>query len=453
MAEPRKQTCTMHMYLKKMIDGDIRSGTGARRLAGQWNNEMINELVVSVLNNDYIPPVILKEEEKSFLWIIDGLQRSVSLMLFRYGNYKITSSVDKSFITYIKEVKDENGGIVCKESSFDIRNKTYEKLPCELKKRFDAYQIEEVIYQECDTQRISRLIKIYNNYTSMNAAQKALTCIDNFAEDIREITELDFFNKYGIYNENQRTKGVLEKIVVEAVMCMFYPEFWNKQTKQICRHLNQNASRREFLHFKNNIRRLEKVITKDVKEIYAGKDSFLWFALFDRFADRGMPDIRFAEFVTEFKNGLRYKKVDGKLFDSVDKHKGEKDKEVVISRLNILEALMNGYLSDAAEYSTDMNLLDFVRESVGYYITGEDIEQYSEVLYDLTLNVDNSSRLLDIQNRFSLIALVAYSFENDIDLDDWIVRYFDKHSSYISNQTENYISMKKDVDNYFGITV
>ena len=141
------------------------------------------------------------------------------------------------------------------------------------------------------------------------------------------------------------------------------------------------------------------------------------------------------------------------MFDDADKNKGTKDKAVIIDKLYILEALMNDYLDDNTEYTENMKVLDFVKETVDGYIIEEDVEQYSEVLDDLTLNVDNSSRLLDRQNRLSLIALVAYSFKNDVDLDDWIISFFDKHRSYNSNQMENYMSMKNDVDRYFSIAV
>lgn len=60
MAKPRKQTYTMYMYLKKIMDKDIRSDADVQRLAGQWDNEMVNELVVTVLTDNYIPPLFLE---------------------------------------------------------------------------------------------------------------------------------------------------------------------------------------------------------------------------------------------------------------------------------------------------------------------------------------------------------------------------------------------------------
>ena len=55
MAKPRKQVYTLEMYLKKLKDQDIRSDQDVQRLSGQWNNSMASELIVSVLNSEYMP--------------------------------------------------------------------------------------------------------------------------------------------------------------------------------------------------------------------------------------------------------------------------------------------------------------------------------------------------------------------------------------------------------------
>lgn len=52
MARPRKQTYTMDMYLKKMKDGDICNNADVQRQFA-WNNEQINELIITVLTDDY----------------------------------------------------------------------------------------------------------------------------------------------------------------------------------------------------------------------------------------------------------------------------------------------------------------------------------------------------------------------------------------------------------------
>ena len=43
------------------------------------------------------------------------------------------------------------------------------------------------------------------------------------------------------------------------------------------------------------------------------------------------------------------------------------------------------------------------------------------------------------------MGIVAYSFENYIDLDDWIVDYCSRNDGYISDQKENYEHMKNDL--------
>ena len=142
MARPRKQTYTLEMYLKKLKDQDIRLDQDVQRLSDQWNNSMMNELLVTVLNDGYIPPIILAQEPNSQMWTVDGLQRSSTFMRFRYGNYKITTSVEEPIITYRAKVRDSesevmidgNGDIVWEDRQFDIRHKSYSQLPEELKK-------------------------------------------------------------------------------------------------------------------------------------------------------------------------------------------------------------------------------------------------------------------------------------------------------------------------------
>ena len=110
---------------------------------------------------------------------------------------------------------------------------------------------------------------------------------------------------------------------------------------------------------------------------------------------------------------------------------------------------MNEYLL-GVENGIEKNYseLDFIRENVSDTVTEEDVSLYKDTLDDLTVNVDNSSKLLEKQNELSLLAIVAFSFENDIDLDGWIVNYFERNTSYNSNQEKNYEHMKYDLLNF-----
>ena len=79
-----------------------------------------------------------------------------------------------------------------------------------------------------------------------------------------------------------------------------------------------------------------------------------------------------------------------------------------------------------------------------------DIEQYAEVLETLTKNIGHCSKLFENENMPSLIAVVAWSFENDVDLDEWILDYCDRTDSYISDQEENFRHMCEDLEQYIN---
>ncbi|MCI8427740.1 MAG: DUF262 domain-containing protein [Lachnospira sp.] len=344
MARPRKQTYTMSMYLDKIKDGDICNEADVQRHF-VWTKEQINEFIVTILTEDYIPPIILGEENSSQLYIVDGGQRSCALNWFRNGNYRITASVENSIIYYKKKVKDKNETIVWKDCMYDVKNKTYDNLPIELKKKFNEYQIETVIHEHCDMHKISRYIKRYNNHSPMNTNQKAFTYIDKFAKYIRTILNHKFFLDCSNYTEAEKVKGTVERVIIEAVMCTNHLEQWKKSTKKICSYLNANAAKGEFENLLKNLYRLEHIITKDVKDIFNSKDSFLFLTLFDKFTTYGIEDIQFAEFLREFKNNLREnKQINNVFFDEIDKNKGTKDKQVIISKLQFLETLMLEFL-------------------------------------------------------------------------------------------------------------
>lgn len=445
MNRPRRPVYTMEMYLKKIKDMDIRNDADTQRQF-VWNNEQVNELIVTVLTEDYIPPIILAEMEDSQLWIVDGGQRSASFNKFRYGNYKITSAIENSIIPYKKKNRDENGKIIWEDAIFDIRNKTYDKLPEELQKKFNEYQIEMAIHENCDARRIAQLIKRYNNHTSMNVNQKAFTYIDNFAREVRDIIENRFFLDCGVYTEKEKNKGVLERLVLESVMCMFHFDNWKKQTKHLAGYLNVNSTQDEFEILNSNIKRLEKVITEDLRDLFSSKDSFIWFTLFNKFTELGFEDERFASFLRAFKNGLKSELVNGISFVEINKNKGTKDKTVIDAKLNILINLMCGFLKVSNDFLCIDKTLDFVKNNVNEDVNEEDIELYIKIFNDLTREFKDKRAVFN--NKLALIAIIAYACEQDLDLDEWIKEHYKVKT--FADQTENYIYMKKSLTDYLN---
>ena len=447
MARPRKQTYTLEMYLKKLKNGDIDNSADVQRNF-VWKAEQINGLMVTVLTDDYIPPIILGEEDNTQLHIADGGQRSAALKLFRHGNYKITSAVEDSIILYKKKVKDDNGKIMWEDAEFDIRNKTFEMLPDELKKKFDEYQIETVIHENCDRYTISKYIKRYNAQVPMNTNQKAYTYLYNHAEYVNQILENDFFVNYSNYTESEKTKGTVERVVMESVMCMFHLETWKKSAKQIADFLNKNSSKEEFEQLNNNLHRLKKIITENTKDIFNSKDSFIWLTFFDRFTKLGVEDIKFAEFLSSFKNGLRNKSVDGKLFDTVDQSGSTKDKAIILSKLHILEKLLHDFLAIDEEDLEEVDYIEFVKENVEDIID-EDIIDIQAIANDVSEELDEDSWILSDKNYPSYFAIVGLAFRKELEeeLKEWIKIYI-KNNQFILNQQKAFLHMKKSFETF-----
>lgn len=456
MARPRKQTYTLEMYLEKNKDGDISNDADTQRKPA-WK-AIINGLIVTVLTDDYIPPIILAEEDTSQLHIADGGSRTAALMMFRHGNYKITSSVEDSVILYKKKEKDEDENIIWKDENFDIKGKTYEQLPEELKKKFNEYQIETVIHEHCDKNKIAKYIKRYNEHSAMNTDQKAFTYIDKFANRIRKILESKFFLDCNVYSENDKTKGAIERIIVETMMCTNHFDKWNKQIKSVCKYLNDNATDEEFDVLANNLHRLENIITDDIRCIFDKKDSFIFLTLFNRFTKLGVEDIKFAEFLRAFKTNLRKTKrnINGFLFDEIKKNSSTKDKQVIIDKLDMLEKLMLDFLHiNSKEQAEILNnrfvtSKDIIKEYVNNDVDDDEIELYEMMANDISEVIDDiDSEFLSDNNRPSFVALVGYAdkLHNDKLLSDWLV-HFEKKKDLISDQIQNFLHMKQDLDRF-----
>ena len=446
MARPRRHTYTMSQYLENVRGGYISNDADTQRKPA-WKT-IIDSMARTILTDDYIPALILAEENNGQSHIVDGGSRTFAFFMLKYGNYKIKKSVEKPIIKYKSMSRDENGSILWKDEEFDIRNKTYGQFPKELQKRFNEYQVETVIHENCDEERISELIKMYNEHSAMSVSQKAFTYIAKFAKDVHNILENDFFIDCGCYKEKEKENGVMEKVILESVMAIFHLNEWKKTTKQIATYLNNNAAKEEFDTVNNYFTRL-KVVGNEFKDLFSSKNTFIWLSLFDKFNSLDVEDAMFTEFLREFKNVLKFKEINGVSFDELDQKKNTKDKTLIIEKIELLEQLMNDFISEKTE-ELNNNTTYLVKEVVNENCTKEDIEFYESLLDDYFLEVDNGSKLLEINNKPSLVAIVGYACnkEDDILFARWIVDYFEKENTYKQNQKENYFYMKNSFDNF-----
>lgn len=358
----RKQTFSLDQYLKLMKAETIRSDQDCQRMSGQWNANMVNELIATVLNDGYIPPIILGEETVNGItrqWIIDGLQRSSSLSMFRYGNTKITKNLDECMITYQRKIldedgkpkRDEQGEIIWESVEYDIRNKTYSQLPEELKDRFNGYQLETAVHQECDITEISKLVRKYNNHTAMNQAQRALTYVDAFAGEIRRIIDNRFFLDMYTCSRNDRKNGTLERIVGDMILLCNYPDQYKKDTKQGFKWLNENGTISDFENINNLLTRLMVSVdaTIEVRKLFNSKHAHIFVAAFKTFTESGRNDAEFGKFLKWFVNGGSETEIDGKSWDVLGVDRSTRDVGVVHGKVDHLVALMEQYFKKVSK--------------------------------------------------------------------------------------------------------
>lgn len=442
MARPRRQTFTMKQYIDDLREGYISNNASTQRNPA-WE-PIVDGLAVTILTDDYIPPIILSERDDGLTIIVDGGSRTAAFRMICEGNHKIKSSVEDPIIPYKKIEKDENGKTVFIDAEFDIRNKTFEQFPTELQKKFYKYQLETVIHENCNKEKESKYQRRYNSNTGMNANQKMFLYIPNFADQIREMIDRPFFVRCNVFSGKEKEKGLLERTISESVMCMFHFDKWNKNGKKIATYLNENASEDQFNKLDSNLERLENVITDTTKTLFNSKDCFIWLTLFEKFTQYGLDDVKFAEFLDAFVGDLRNKSVDGKLFYTADEKGSTKDKAVIVDKLHILETLMKEFLHIEEPVTPE----SFIAEMVGLPIEKVEpvMEVYEETLDGLEDNaIRDGSKLLDAANRLSLLAMVAYSYKNDVDLDDWLEEYAAKNNMYYPDQRKNYLHMLKSL--------
>lgn len=362
MAKIRKQTYSLDQYLKLVKAETIRTDQDCQRLSGQWNQNMVNELIATVLTENYIPPIILGEETVNGItrqWIIDGLQRSSSLSMFRYANTRITKNLDEFMVTYQRKIldsngkpqRDGNGEILWESEDFDIRNKTYEQLPEELKERFNGYQIEVAIHQNCSMEELSKLVRKYNNHMAMNTAQKAFTYVDSFAREIRHITENRFFSDVYSSSQKGRLNGTFERISGDIVLLCNYPNKYRKDTKLEFKWLNENAALCDFESVDSLLTRLTASIepTKEIRALFNGKNTSAFVTAFKAFTETGRKDKEFGAFLKWFVDCGNKTEIDGKTWETLDISHSTRDSSIVHGKVDYLVAVMEQYFKEASK--------------------------------------------------------------------------------------------------------
>jgi hypothetical protein len=228
----------------------------------------------------------------------------------------------------------------------------------------------------------------------------------------------------------------------------------------MCDYLNENSSEQEYknieVYFKRLIPYCDKIDESEVAALFTSKNLFIWMMVFNRFTNLHISDDRFGEFLKAFVNSLKFKEIDGEDWDKIDSDRNTKDKSLINRKVDYITFLMEEFLHNTAENKVDSNEVITGNESFIANILNMDLEKvidemdvYNETLDSLTeKTIRDGSKLLNIENRKSLLALVAYSYERDVNLDEWLEQYAAKNNMYFPDQRKNFLHMKKDFINY-----
>jgi hypothetical protein len=92
------------------------------------------------------------------------------------------------------------------------------------------------------------------------------------------------------------------------------------------------------------------------------------------------------------------------------------------------------YFDVSEDFFDEDGLLNFVKINVSDDVNEEDIELYKEIAEDL---VDKS---LLTKNRASIVSIVAYSCQKDIDLEGWLPDYVLK-TEFSKDHRNNFLEM------------
>lgn len=315
---------------KKLSRHQLRDNHVLQRSSGQWNNYYKSELIADILQGKSLTQIIISEEIKdgiTMYWLIDGKQRCTNIDNYLHDGFPIPE-----------------------QKVFDIRNKKFSQLPEELRDQFLEYQIPAMLNLNCSKKEIAYDIARFNRCRPMTVAQNGWTGLDeDFAQLVDNILKMDFFQAdsgISAYRESNLKSGMMRRMIVESVMAINYLDSYNKDFRKMCEYLSKEANDAVFTDFYSLIERLGSISDKRIADIFNIKDSFLWFALFDRFTKLDIEDKKFVDFVIQFKGKLHSKAVRGISFDQLNE-KSTKDKSIVIGKLNCLETLMKNYFKIA----------------------------------------------------------------------------------------------------------
>ena len=168
---------------------------------------------------------------------------------------------------------------------------------------------------------------------------------DEFAREIRDITESRFFLDVYTCNRNDRKNGTLERIVGDMVILCNYPEAYKKDSKRNFKWLNENASISNFEEMNRLLADLTASVeaTKEIRQLFNNKHAHLFVAAFKTFVESGRKGTEYGNFLNWFiKVGCKTE-IGGNTWEMFGINRSTRDTYVVHGKLDYLIKLIKHY--------------------------------------------------------------------------------------------------------------
>lgn len=457
----QKERKTLKGILDMIDRGQIRDDHPLQRNPDMWSRIMTDGYIGSVVKGEDMDAIKLVEETvngKYGIWIIDGLQRITTARNFKLNAFALGNNIERPIIEYRQLQRDENGNVMVDEFgdrifeyvTFDLRGKRYKDFPEEVKAAFNEYNFDVVCQLKCTTKDAGYHIRRYNRKSNFNTSQNAVTYMDEVAGSLKVLSSHTFIRDNTALSPTQRNNGGAEKFVLECLMAVNFLDEWKKSPKDQAKFLTERCNKNNFDDMSRLFDRLNEIVNDDTAKLFTQKSGFLFIKLFHEFTKFGMEDVRFKEFLISFQGTMGDLLVGENTWAELEKDKSTKDRGIIDKKLYVLEKLMIRFFRDTTEDAkekSDLETLEFIQDNVNKDVIMVDIEDY---MADLASYVGQfkGSNLLKAENKNSLLAIVAYTYVIDFDPTEWFTTYFNAHDVYISDQKENYLYMKNNLDQF-----
>ena len=211
--------------------------------------------------------------------------------------------------------------------------------------------------------------------------------------------------------------------------------------------MNENLEGNMLSTFRNQLDEIVGVMSDEVNKMFTSKNSFLWFATYNKFTKLGLEPKRFIAFMEEFNENLITKDWNGETFVELNKVSTKK-KNLIIKKLQLLEEFMLEFLHINQEDVKEVDYKEFVKENVEDIID-TDIEDIQMVANDVSEELDEDSWILSEQNYPAYLAIVGLAFRKEMEdkLKEWIPIYV-VNNQFILNQQKAFLHMKQSFETY-----